>query len=153
MNNGVKLTKQIGFLLQSGKNVFLIGPTNSGKSWFAANELVPYLNQQRMTTKYFEDCDSAVNGIAGADVVVVDEAESLQDKSYLEALHPNESPYYSSEYLAKVARWHKILAAINVPGVYLVSREKQAVPNFTEHVHTLDWNGKPAEVIEFTRKP
>ena len=153
MYNPIELAEQIGSLLHSGRNVFLVGPTDSGKSWFVTNELVPYLNQQKITTKYFNNCDVIVNGTAGADVVVVDEVESLQDRGYLETLHPDESPYYSNEYLAKVTRWHKALSTINVPGVFIASREKQVIPHFVEQVHSLDWNSKPADVIEFTREP
>lgn len=154
MYNPIKLAEQIATLLSSKQNVFLVGPADSGKSWFATNELLPYLLKTQCRVKYFENCD-AVSRLDTTDIdtVIIDEVESFQDREYLEKLHPNESPYYSTEYLTKVANWHKALAEISLPGVFIISREKQAIPHFIKHVHSLDWNDKPAEVIEFTRMP
>ena len=84
-----------------------------------------------------------------ADFVIVDEVEVMQDMHFLEALHPKGRPYYSLQYTNKVEQWFHALNRIQQPGVFIVTREEKAVPNFIKNVQTLDWNGKVAEAIEF----
>ena len=84
-----------------------------------------------------------------ADFVIVDEVEVMQDMHFLEALHPKGRPYYSLQYTNKVEQWFRALNCIQQPGVFIVTREKRAIPNFIKNVQTLDWNGKAAEAVEF----
>lgn len=147
----IDLLRRILAVLQSGRSVFLVGSTDSGKTRFVQNELVPFLNKQEIRVNYFASCDNLPKeGIKNTDFVIVDEVEVMQDMRFLETLHPNERPYYSAQYTNKVQQWFRALNRIQQTGVFVVTRKKRAIPNFIKNVQTLDWNGKTAEAIEFT---
>lgn len=117
----------------------------------AQNKLIPLLNKGGKKALYFENCDQlSVEATKSADVIVVDEVEVLQDLSFLETIHSKEKPYFSLQYVTKVKKWLRNLEYVQQPGVFIVTREKEAMQNFIQNVRTLDWNGKDAETIEFS---
>lgn len=139
--------------LSSGRSVFLVGPTDSGKTWFVQNELVPFLEKQSVRVRYFADCDKLPKkGEVNVEVFIVDEVEIIQDTPFLEEIYTEQKPYFSPEYIAKVRQWFSALNRIQKPGVFVVTREKEVIENFVNNIKTLDWNGKNAEVIEFHGK-
>jgi len=151
MFNPEKLAENISLLLQQNKNVLLVGPSDSGKTWFVEHTLMPLFKKQGKVVAFYRNCDVLENNIT-ADFVIVDEVELLQDYDFLQKLHPEDTPYYTSEYLALVAKWQKKLTTLTIPGLFIVSRERVAIPYVLEKVHTLEWNNSPCKVIEFTRE-
>lgn len=152
MFNPKKLAENISLLLQQNKNVVLVGPSDSGKTWFVQHTLIPYLKKQGSNIIYYKNCDVLVDNNKTADFVIVDEVELLQDYDFLQKLHPKDTPYYASEYLVKVNKWQEKLTTLTIPGLFIVSRERGVIPYVLEHVHTLEWNNSPCKVIEFTRE-
>lgn len=153
MFNPTKLAEDISLLLQQNKNVILVGPSDSGKTWFVKHTLIPYLQEQGRKVKYYENCDVLADEDISTDFAIVDEVELLLDKDFLQKLHPEDTPYYKSEYLAKIAKWQKQLAKLTIPGLFIVSRGNDTLSNILEQVHSLEWNGEQCEVLEFTREP
>ena len=39
-----------------GKNILLVGKTNSGKSYFIKNKIIPLFKQKNINVSYFEEC-------------------------------------------------------------------------------------------------
>lgn len=151
MFNPEKLAEDISSLLQQNKNVLLVGPSDSGKTWFVEHTLMPLFKKQGKVVLFYRNCDVLEKDIT-ADFVIVDEVELLQDHDFLQKLHPEDTPYYTSEYLAKVKKWQEKLNTLTVPGLFIVSREKGVIPYVLDNAHTLEWNNYPCEVIEFTRE-
>ena len=144
------ITHKILSILRSGRNVILVGPSDSGKTWFAQNELIPFLKNNGIKTLYFENCNRlSAETTKDADLVVVDEVEMLQDLNFLETIHPKEKPYFSPQYVYQTKKWFDNLNSISQLGVFIVTREKEVLQNFIQNVRTLDWNAKAAGVIEF----
>lgn len=136
-------------LLTTRKNVFLVGESDSGKTYFVTNELIPFLVGKRLEVHYFKNCDEVtrMNGIA-----IVDEVESFQDIEFLEKAHPEEIPYYSDEYIKKVNRWFEKLKDLNEPAVFLISRPGwKEVENFARTIKISDWSEYPTEALIFKR--
>ena len=147
----MNIIQEIFAILNSKRNVFLIGSSDSGKTWFVQNELIPFLNKNNKVL-YFENCDQlSVETIKDVDFIIVDEVEVLQDLHFLETIHPEEKPYFSSGYIAKIKGWFNKLNNVQQPGVFIITREKESIQNFIRNVKTLDWNGMDAETIEFSR--
>jgi len=139
--------------LRSGRSVFLVGLADSGKTWFAQNELTPFLENQDIRVLYLANCDELPKKDGNdVDIFIVDEVEIIQDVPFLETLHTEQKPYFSPEYVTKVRHWFSILNRIQKPGVFIITRKKEAIENFVHNVKTLDWNGKNAEVVEFYRR-
>lgn len=134
--------------LKSGKSIYLLGESNSGKTGFLKDVLHPYLTANGYKVSYFENCDKAEKG--DYNFLLVDEVESLQDINFLEE-ESNLQEYYPEDYLAKVYGWFENLKEIDVPGVFAISRNtEESILNFKKTVNSLDWNGQPAEVIIYS---
>lgn len=132
-----------------GKNVILIGPTNSGKSYFIQNKLIPLLKQNNIKASYFEECsDLQLNN--RCDIYIVDEVEILFDKTFLENKYPKVQPYYSENYLEKVKKWHKKLAQITKPIICVVTRNgEEEIDYLLKNYKKLEWNNLPVDVVKF----
>ena len=145
------LNDEVFHLLTSGKSVFLVGKSDSGKTYFAKNELIPFLKNRGLDVHYFKDCDDLTAPMAG--IAVVDEVESFQDREFLENAHPNEKPYYEDAYIQKVNGWLRKLSSISNPAVYILSRNSDAeIQNFIKTIRKTDWNDGAVEVLKFERQ-
>ena len=138
--------------LKEGRSLFLVGFGDSGKTWFAINELVPFLQKKGLDVTYFSDCDHLLGSATVGNAVVVDEVEVLQDRAYLESTHPDERPYYSDDYVVKVKSWFDKLRNVQQPCVYIVTRNStEDVKNFMEMIKKTDWDSRTIETVEFHR--
>lgn len=132
--------------IKNKENVAIVGETDSGKTWFINNELMPFLEKQGIKAAYFEDCDKIDNS-SQADCFIVDEVETLFDKKRLEEKYGQD--YYNNDYLVKVADWHKKLSIITKPAIFIVTRNAADVEYLVENYKKLEWNQFPVRTIEF----
>lgn len=145
------LKQKITKTLAKNNSIFLIGPVDSGKTYFILNELIPFLKKEKLSIKYFKDCNQ-IDNLPKEDIVIIDEVETLLDKKYLEQQYIEENPYYSEEYLSKVKRWHEKLKQIKQPCIYVVTRNSlQDIEYFMENVKRTDWDNREVESILFKR--
>ena len=133
-------------LLKKDISVLLIGKTDSGKTYFILNELIPYLKTTGLEVKYYKDCNQ-VNGLPKEDVVIIDEVETLLDTEQLEAQHPEENPYFSEEYLDKIQQGHEKLKQIKQPCIYVITRnDSEDIDYFLKNIKTVDWDNRKVEI-------
>lgn len=146
------LTRDIYKEISGKKNILLVGPTDSGKTWYVKNTLIPFLQEKNLKTLYCSDVDFIPEQINDFDVLIVDEIETLLDKSFLEAGSNDSEPYYSKEYLDKVENWHVKLEKIDIPGVFILTRNKpEEIKNIVDNYVELDWGAKIKSFV-FERK-
>ncbi|MFC1700602.1 hypothetical protein ACFLZ0_00425 [Patescibacteria group bacterium] len=132
-------------------SIFLIGQVDSGKTYFVLNELITFLKKEKINVKYFKDCNQIVD-LLKADIVIIDEVETLLDKEYLESHHPEENPYYSKEYLNKVKQWHEKLKQIKQPCIYIITRNSsEDIDYFLKNINSVDWDDRKIVSILFER--
>lgn len=132
-------------------NIVLVGSTNSGKSWFIAEELIPSLEKEGYKVSYIKECGDIHGNFKKADFVVVDEVETFFDREYLEKRHPEETPYYTDDYVEKVQGWHKNLENISVPSVFIITRNnEEEIDNLVDNMIYTDW-GTKVRVVKFDR--
>ena len=138
--------------LLEGKNILLVGETNSGKSYFVKNQIIPLLKENNINVSYFEECaDLEVDN--KCDVCIVDEVELLFDKQFMEDTYPKEKPYYTWSYLQKVAIRQDKLSQIQKPVICIVTRNgKHEIDYVVKNYKKLEWNNLPVEVIAFERE-
>jgi len=148
----VDIKEKIFKRLSKKKSVFLVGPANSGKSRFAVNELLPFLEERGLHVFYAADCDHLFKTILQkkSEAVIIDEVETMHDKEFLELKNKSEKPYYSTAYLEKIKKWFDKLRKIKIPCVYIITRNNdEDVKNFIASVKTADWDCRTMESIEF----
>lgn len=92
------VTRKIKNAIRNNKSIVLIGPTDSGKSYFASKILLPALKKV-YSVKYFSNGD-LIKKSDNYDVVIFDEVELLLDQKRLE----KQGEQYSSKYLKKIAK-------------------------------------------------
>jgi len=141
------LIEKIGDLLSAGISVALIGPTNSGKTQLVTNELIPLLREKGKNVCYWTDSNHPVE-IKDADIVIIDEAETLADQVHLEQVHSEEKPYYPKSYLARVKRWHELYRNIPQPSLYIITRNAEDVSHLVQTLATTDWD-RPVTAIQW----
>lgn len=143
------LTEKIYKGLLSRNSIFLVGRTNSGKTFYVINELLPFLKKKGFNAIYFASCDIISVVLEDAVTMIVDEVETFADKDFLEQRHPEDKPYYSSVYLNKVKKWHEKLKNIQGPSVFILTRnEKEEIKNLVDNVKVADW-GTPVDCLIF----
>ena len=137
------ILKEIVENLKARRSIFLVGPSNGGKTWFVKNQVIPFLERSKIgKIEYFPNPELLPDrAITNVDYVIVDEVESMQDRDRLEKNHPSENPYYSNEYEKRVLGWFKKLRYVEQPGVFIVSRNDGDAPYFLETVKIIYWNG------------
>ena len=142
--------QEIVKILMSGTSIFLIGKSNSGKSYYIKNKLMPFLEKSGIKIKFYENCDN-INNFEDVDVCIFDEVELLFDKKFLEKKHPEENPYYSGGYLKKVSEWFLQLGKINKPSIYIVTRNADdEIEYIKNNMRSCEWNdNKNIEIIQF----
>lgn len=129
----------------------LVGPTDSGKTWFIRNEVIPNLKKEGYKMQYIKDCDWDFSDLTNIDFVFVDEVETLTDRAFLEKRHPEEVPYYTDGYLETVKQWNEKLARIKTPAVFLIARnEDEEVDNLVKKMKVTDW-GTKVMTLRFSR--
>ncbi|OJI08518.1 MAG: hypothetical protein COX02_00845 [Candidatus Vogelbacteria bacterium CG22_combo_CG10-13_8_21_14_all_37_9] len=134
------------------KNVLLVGPTDSGKTWYVKNILIPFLQEKKIKVIYCSDPDFIPKQINEIDVLIVDEIETLLDQDFLEADSSNSKPYYSKEYLNKVRSWHDKLKEIMIPSVFILTRNSHGeIKNIIDNHSEMDW-GVKVECFIFEKK-
>jgi hypothetical protein len=150
-NLGMNRNNKIYNLLKKKESIFLIGTSDSGKTYFVVKELVPFLKHKKMAVSYFSDCDQ-IRILPRGRVVIVDEVETFQDRKFLEK-HSTEKPYYSKKYLQKVARWFRILKKIQTPALFIVTRStREEVLHLQKILKTTDWDNRRVQTIVFSRR-
>ncbi len=138
-----KLTEKIYKELLFRNSILIIGLADSGKTYYALNELIPFLNKKKIKTAYFPNCNNFLNIPNDTDVAIVDEVETLADKYFLELNNPKDKPYYSLEYLEKVKSWHEKLRVIQIPAVFILTRsKKKEIEYLVDSIKTTDWGVK-----------
>lgn len=135
-----KITEKIYKELLSRKSALVIGRTDSGKTHYVLNELIPFLKMKKINVIYFPNCSDLLNIPNNMDVAIIDEAETLMDKDFLERQYPDNKPYYSAEYLEKVKNWHNKLKNIKTPSVFILTRNgKEEIKYLIDNLKTIDW--------------
>jgi hypothetical protein len=143
------LTTQISDLLKQEKSVVLVGPIDSGKSYWVEHELIQELEKNKKV-EYFKEARDIKE--TEADIFIFDEVETLFDRKFLEDRHPEENPYYLPSYLEKVKSWHENYKKLDKPSLYIITRNSEEeidylVQNFTR----TDWDGREISVFGFEK--
>lgn len=128
--------------------MILVGPTEAGKTWFIENKLKPLL---KANSKSFEYIDGYPDNhlTKETDIVIVDEFETFLDRVFLECRHVDEVPYYADQYVADNLDWHRRLAEIKQPAVYILTRnEQEEVDNIINTLDETDW-AQPVTVFKY----
>lgn len=148
----MNIQKKIYKLLANKKSLFLVGSTDSGKTWFVKNNLIPFLREKGMSVLYVQNCDDVPESIS-EDCVIIDEVETLQDKVFLENNNSGEKPYYNKEYETKIKKWFDELKMVKVPCVYIVTRNnKKEIKNFIDIMKKTDWDSRSVECLKFEKR-
>src|SRR3989344_4644361 len=111
-------------LIKKGKSLFLVGKSDSGKTFFIKKELVPFLNSKKVKVLYFSNPDQ-INTSSKSGAVIIDEVETFQDKEFLEKNNTTEKTYYSKKYIKKVNEWFKKLKKVKIPSIYIITRNNE----------------------------
>jgi len=143
--------KETILITNKNKNIILIWPTNSGKSFFIKKQVISFLEERWIKAVYFENCDE-LDPTKEADIFIVDEVELLFDKVFLEKNHPEKTPFYTNSYLEKVRKWHNKLSQINTKIIWIVTRnDEKDIDYVLQNYKELEWNNLPVEVVKFAR--
>lgn len=144
MNN---LAEKISSEIHS-RSVILVGPTDSGKTYWIQNTLIPYLESQGKKVEYLRDGDEGV--ASTPDIVICDEVEVLFDEKYLRG--DSSEPYYSDNYLNKVRYWFSNYSLFPQQTVFVVTRNKpDQIKNLIDNMHQADWDNRDVLVLEFKK--
>lgn len=137
------LTTNIYREISARKNVLLVGPTDSGKTWYIKNILVPFLHEKKIKVIYFPNLDFFQGPADSTDVFIVDEVETLIDQDFLETHSNNPEQYYPKNYLAKVKVWHDRLRKLTAPSIFILTRNNQGeIDNIVNKLMVTDWGAK-----------
>ncbi|MDO8507217.1 MAG: hypothetical protein Q7S53_01465 [bacterium] len=135
--------------LKEDKSIVLVGPTDLGKTHFVASQLLPALGKAGIDARMVKDCDEDFNILEGVDIAIFDEVETFIDREFLEKRHPEEIPYYTSMYAKKVLGWFDKLGKVEIPAVYIITRnEKEEVEYLVENMRLTDW-GRKVKTLSF----
>lgn len=145
------LLHEIAETLKDGVSVLLVAPTDSGKTWFVKNELIPEMKKEGLAVGYLENPDAEMTSCC--DFWVIDEVEILGDREFLEKLHPEEVPFYEEKYLEEVKRWHGKMKEIKKPCVYVLTRnDEKAVENLMREDLKTEWDRREVKVVRFEKE-
>lgn len=144
MNNlAEKIRSELRF-----RSVILVGPTDSGKTYWIQNTLIPYLESQGKKVEYLRDGDEGA--ASTSDIVICDEVEVLFDEKYLQG--GSSEPYYSDNYLNKVHRWFSNYSLLPRQTVFVVTRNKpDQIKNLIDNMRQADWDNRDVLVLEFKK--
>jgi hypothetical protein len=148
----MSLKNKIYNIVKNRESLFLVGKTDSGKTFFVKKELIPFLKNKGIKVSYFSDCNK-ITKTSHADIAIIDEVEILQDKDFLKKNNPNEKPYYTKAYVRKVKDWFKKLKNIKIPSIYIITRNKRnEIKNFKDNVKFTDFDKRETNVITFLKR-
>jgi hypothetical protein len=140
------LLKEVINKLINHESVILVGPTDSGKTHWIENVLIPHLKLLGKTPQYLKDGDALPE--VGSDIVICDEVETLFDEACLK--DKSLKKYYNEEYLEKVRKWYENYAQLPKSTMYVITRNAQKqINNLVKNFHNADWDNRPISVIEF----
>ncbi len=138
-----ELTNNIYHEISAGRSVLLVGPTNSGKTWYIKNTLIPFFNEKKIKINYFENLDVFQKPNNNSGIFIIDEIETLIDRDFLETHSTKPKSYYSKEYLKKVKEWHNKLKDLNTPSIFILTRNNQEkIDNVIDNLKVTDWGTK-----------
>ncbi|HDH31204.1 MAG TPA: hypothetical protein ENH26_00290 [Candidatus Wolfebacteria bacterium] len=138
-----KLNNFIYKEILKNSNILIVGSTDSGKTWYVKNILIPFLQDKKKKVVYFHNPDNLLGLIKNVDFFIVDEIETLIDKDFLEAHSTEIKPYYSKKYLKKVKGWHNKLKKITIPSIFILTRNNQKeIDNVVNNIKVIDWGVK-----------
>jgi len=129
-------------ILKQDKSVVLIGPSDSGKTFFVKNKLIPKLEMEGYRVVYFEDGNCIEE--KDCDFVFFDEAETLIDQKIIEN---KESQLYSEKYLQKVQNWTNKYSVFTQPAVFIISRDKEDIEFLLDNLKEV--GGKKCDCLEW----
>jgi len=141
------LTKVSNILLQL-KSVVLVGPTQSGKTHWIKNNLIPNLESMGKSVEYLKDGHEISKDLA--DIVICDEVETLFDKKYLQNGDEN---YYTEEYLNTVRnKWYKNYSTLPASTLFVITRnEPSHINNLFQNFRRADWDNREIEILKFEK--
>ena len=130
------------------KYVVLVGSSDSGKTFWVKNTIIPYLEASGKKVEYLKDGSELPK--ESPDVVICDEVETLFDQEYLKG--DNTEEYYTDEYLDKVNGWYKNYAELPMSTLFVVTRNKpNQVENLLQNFHKADWDDRDIVVLKFEK--
>lgn len=142
------MDKEIIDQLIEGNSIAIIGPSDSGKTYWVKNTLIPQLECLGKSTSYSIDGFNPPK----ADISIFDEVETFFDAKMLEEKYPKENPYYTESYIQKVQIWHVVYAEHLEPSVYIISRRNGDVDFLVNNFKTTDWDNRNIKSFEFPPK-
>ena len=141
------MLQKIFDLVSANKNVLLVGKTNSGKTYFITNELIPFFGKNGKQAIYISSMNEEINPTKDS-IVILDEFEILDDRVFLEHQHPEETPFYSNEYLECIDKWLAKADKIKNTCVYVVTRNKDVEIENIKRISKFSFSDD-IEVLEF----
>ncbi len=137
---------------REGMSMFLIGQTNSGKTWFIEHILIPYLDKMGVSVQYFKNAEEIAGVKSKTDLIIIDELETFQDARHLEQNHPNEKSYYQTSYIKRVENWFSVLKNIKNICLYVISRNNKEDINFLANsCQFADWDNRKIVTLVFSK--
>ena len=128
--------------------VALVGPTNSGKTYWVKNILIPHLESLGKKVEYLKDGDMLPE--FQDSIVISDEAETMFDAKYLQGNKVDD--YYAKEYLEKVDGWYKNYTKLPSSTLFIITRNSvDQIENLVKNFHTADWDGRNIFTIRFNK--
>jgi len=123
------LPKKILSALERRQNILLVGRRDAGKTYFVTNKLMPFLRRHGMDVHYYKDMNEESHILPKDAIVIFDEFELLDDKEFLERMHPEDQPYYSASYLRKVQAWLQKAGHVPNRRIFILSRNEEDIGN------------------------
>jgi hypothetical protein len=133
------------------ESIFLVGKSNSGKTFFIKNELIPFLESKGLKVCYFSNCDKIII-TTNKEVAIVDEVETFQDKDFLEGNNRNKKAYFNKQYIQKVNRWFEKLNNLKITSIYILTRNNEnELRQLERTIKTADWDNRKVKIITFEK--
>lgn len=141
------LTKILDTLAQP-KSVVLIGATDSGKTYWIQNTLLPHLEALGARAEYLKDGSKLPH--ESSTVVICDEVETLFDKDFLQA--QSEESHYTQKYLNKIDGWYKNYSKLPIGTLFVITRNQpDEIENLLQNFKQADWDNREITVVKFER--
>jgi hypothetical protein len=147
----MELIQKISNLLLANKQVVLVGKSDTGKSHIIQDELIPLLEKTGKRVAYFKDGDH-ISPTEDAEIFIIDEAETFFDAHRLQTAHPDDHPYYSSDYIARVQKWHLAYTNLQKPSLFIITRNaSEDIEYLVQNFNRTDWDNRPIITLKWPR--
>jgi len=143
MDTKAKIIKEI----KRGASIVIVGPSNSGKTFWIKNYLLPEILKFGKKINYFEDGFS--KNLPSLDISIFDEVETFFDATMLQNKNPEEKPYYTEKYIVNVKLWYELYKEHPEQSIYIISRQKSDIPFLIKNFNKTDWYNRDIKVFEF----